>query len=81
MQRNRSHYKISEAPTEGDPVNIYLFKFDNRNTRERCEICLLLTIKTPERCQPHQYRFSFSAFTCSNSTIETLEKSVKYVYC
>ena len=29
------------------PVNIYLFKFNNRNTRKRCEICsksLLLTL-------------------------------------
>ena len=26
-----------------------LFKFNNRNTRKRCEICLKLTIKTPER--------------------------------
>ena len=31
------------------PANIYLFKVNNRNTRERCEICLKLTIKTPER--------------------------------
>ena len=30
-------------------VNIYLFKFNNNNTRKRCEICLKLTIKTPER--------------------------------
>ena len=29
------------------PDNIYLFKFNNRNTRKRCEICSKLTIKTP----------------------------------
>ena len=29
--------------------NIYLFKFNNRNTRKRCEICSKLTIKTLER--------------------------------
>ena len=33
-----------------DPANIYLFKVYNRNTRKRCEICLKLTIKTPEGC-------------------------------
>ena len=31
-------------------ANIYLFKFNNRNLRKRCEICSKLTIKTPERC-------------------------------
>ena len=31
------------------PVGIYLLKFNNRNTKKRCEICLKLTIKTPER--------------------------------
>ena len=31
------------------PANIYLFIFNNRNTRKRCEICLKLTIKVPDR--------------------------------
>ena len=31
--------------------NIYKVKVHNRNTRIRCEICLKLTIKTPERGQ------------------------------
>ena len=30
-------------------LDIYLFKDNNRNTRKKCEICLKLTIKTPER--------------------------------
>ena len=30
-------------------VGIYLLKVSNGNTRTRCEICLKLTIKTPER--------------------------------
>ena len=34
-----------------DPVNIYLLKVNNRNTRARCEISSKLTIKTPERRQ------------------------------
>ena len=31
------------------PAGTYLLKVNNRNTRTRCEICLKLTIKTPER--------------------------------
>ena len=30
------------------PVKIYLFEVDNRNTRERCETCSKLIVKTPE---------------------------------
>ena len=33
------------------PPNICLFKFKNRNSRERCEICSKLPIKTSERRQ------------------------------
>ena len=31
------------------PAGIYLLKVNNRNTRERCEICSKLLIKIPER--------------------------------
>ena len=31
------------------PTNICLFKFNNRNTRRRSEMCSKLKIKTPER--------------------------------
>ena len=31
------------------PASIYLFKVNGRNTKNRFEICLDLTIKTPER--------------------------------
>ena len=30
-------------------AKIYLFKVNNRNTRQSCEICSKLTIETPER--------------------------------
>ena len=33
------------------PINIYLFKDNNKNTRKRCEICSKLIIKIPERPQ------------------------------
>ena len=55
------------------PSNIYLFKFNNRNTRKRCEICSKLTIKTLERrlyvgpCQT-------LVFTCSKWTKENTRK-------
>ena len=65
------------------PVNIYLFKVNNRNTRKRCEICSNLTIKTPVDVIDVVLVFllltSQLAFTCSKSTIEILEKGVKYV--
>ena len=32
------------------PVNIYLFKVNNRNTSKTCEICSKLTIKAPFSC-------------------------------
>ena len=35
------------------PVNIYLFKINNRNTRKICGICSNLTIKTLEDRQLH----------------------------
>ena len=46
----RSHMAL-EIPLRKNsfPAGIYLFKVNNRNTRTRCEICLKLTIKTPER--------------------------------
>ena len=33
------------------PAGNYMFKVNNRNTSTRCEICLKLTIKIPERRQ------------------------------
>ena len=38
-----------------DIANIYLFKFNNKNTRKMCEIFSKLTIKTPERCQRRRF--------------------------
>ena len=32
-----------------DPADIYLLNVNNKNTRTRCEICSMLTMKTPER--------------------------------
>ena len=50
---NLSIMKVERNLTEEDfnPANIYLFKFNNRNTRKKSEICSKLTIKTPERRQ------------------------------
>ena len=46
-------YTDHKPPTQ-IPVGIHLLKFNNRNTRTRCEICSKLTIKTLER--RHWYR-------------------------
>ena len=45
---NSFHLLIKDGHTPV-PVDIYLLKVNNRNTRTRCEICSKLTIKTPER--------------------------------
>ena len=39
----------STVTTRRCPADNYLFKFNNRNPRKRCEICSKFTIKTPER--------------------------------
>ena len=39
--------KLDSSKTH--PVGIYLFKFNNENTRIICEIYSQLTIKTPDR--------------------------------
>ena len=41
----------NEKRRRGFYLNVYLFKFNNRDSRKRCEICSKLTIKTPERLQ------------------------------
>ena len=45
-------YKKGTLAWNGSTVNVHpahyhMFKFENRNTRTRCEICSKLTIKTP----------------------------------
>ena len=35
-------------PQSYNPVGIYMFKVNNRNTRTSCEMCSKVTIKTPE---------------------------------
>ena len=48
-QIEKSSWKLTTTKTETSPVNIYLFKVNNRNIRERSEICSKLTIKAPEQ--------------------------------
>ena len=40
---------LSETWILMTPVGIYMFKVNDRDIRKWCEICLKLTIKTPER--------------------------------
>ena len=63
------------------PVNIYLFKVNNRNIRKRCEICSKLTIKTTERRHWHNvidivcFELNVSDIFLSNSAREALPVS------
>ena len=45
----------NQKDVKQDPAGIYLLKVNNRNTRTRCEICSMLTIKTPERRRSRFY--------------------------
>ena len=47
----------------------YMFKVKNRNTRKSCQICLKLTIKTPEG--PH-WRGPFGVFIVNFGDISHL---------
>ena len=42
--------KLNETGSKHS-VNIYLFKVERKNSKERSEICSKLTIKTPEQGQ------------------------------
>ena len=62
--------KISKGYLKVPPIHEAIsqprfFKVNNRNTRKRCEICLELTMKSPER---HQWLFNnshlFLCFCC-----------------
>ena len=47
LRANRVLSKPHQTPKIS--AGIYLLKVNNRNTRRRCEICSILTIKTPEQ--------------------------------
>ena len=59
-----------------NPVNNYMFKVNNRNTKTRCEICSNLTIKTPGgrqwRCSG-VFIVNFEP-TCSSVSIANFEQ-------
>ena len=44
-----SMFALEKTSKISNPVRIYMFKVNNRNTRTRCEIYSKLTIKTPEQ--------------------------------
>ena len=57
-------------------VGNYIFKVNNRNTRERCEICSKLTIKTPERRQKllALFRSGRREVLCKKGVLKNFEK-------
>ena len=56
------------------PPNIYLFKFNKRILKKRCELCSNLTANTPKRCHWRRYAVfivNFVMFLCFyRSTVE-----------
>ena len=44
-------------------ANIYLFKVNNKNTRKKCEMCLKLRIKTPERRRSGDFIADFDSIS------------------
>ena len=72
------HVEFQGLPFLGilqEPVAIYMFKFNSRNTRTRCKICSKLTVKTPERRQAHISLFDvLTYFTpCSSVSVVKFE--------
>ena len=76
---------------EINPTDIYLFKFNNGNTRKRCEICSKLTIKTPKRRQRRRsgvllltaimFHTFFWCFYCWLWTSKYLLRMVRFMFC
>ena len=54
-----------------NPANVHLFRVNNRNIWKRCEICLKLPIKTPER--RHCLRFWCLCVWCLRVFIVNIE--------
>ena len=47
------YHELKQTAALYIPAGIYLLRVNNRNTRKKCELCLKLAIKTPERCHWH----------------------------
>ena len=69
-------------------ADIYLFKFNNGNTRTMCKICSKLIIKTPEwrtsKCQLGERYFSFTfvfRHKINKNTIKWIKWSTYRKYC
>ena len=61
------------------PIDNYMFKFNDRNTRKRCEICSKLIIKTPERPCSRTTLFLFTP--CSSVAIAIFEHVIADWVC
>ena len=61
------HYIQHDFICQRYQAGIYLLKVNNRNTGTRCEICLKLTIKMPERhqwCRSGVFIVDFEHISC-----------------
>ena len=71
------HFQKLQATVKVDggyPAGIYLFKVNIKNTGKRCEICSILTIKTPEQRQRLRiYNFECISHLLSSVSIDNFE--------
>ena len=70
---------FSFASLSSFPAAKRMFKFNNRNTRTRCDICSKLAVKTPKRCHWRRYgvfivNFQHIFTPCSSFFIVNLEQ-------
>ena len=69
---------IKKYPLFTFSADIYLLKVNNRNSTTRCEICLKLTIKTPERSQFSKYKNGTSIFHDVNKFLNYAPKTMHF---
>ena len=60
-------------------ANIHLFKVNNKNTWERCEVSSKLTIKTPEQSQWRGIVWTYFTHFSSISIVEFEQVNINWV--
>ena len=66
LATNLGEYNNVITAVGTNPVNIYLYKVNNKDTRKRCEICSMLAIKTPEKLIPSKTDCEISGSNLDN---------------
>ena len=69
-----NHWNIESVALKASPASHYMFKVNNTNNRTRCEICLKLTVKTPEQRRTGNCRLEASQRLRRSSQNPTRER-------